>query len=632
MKNPENKNTARRPNLYLIVLFLGGLIGFQPSIYAQASLASEDRIDDIVVTTNDNEEKTYTIFRDAVQKHQFFYVPKELNLKEIKDKGGKISPSLTLLRYQYIDDKTGLEKQGGILQGVMNMSMEPEVVENVKKQILERLNKNNTIKAIKLSAIPLYKCDFSIRTDKGLFLGNPEAKTDFQGPLIASQDMAFTLSLNELGAAVIGELAQGKGGIQIQVNIAYHGLTPPCGYDVSGNYSSAYSFYDNRVKIEGGFKIWKWGHKHSKTKQKIRESLTSNKFIKTKIIVCDTVNKLDDEHLERLLTKLETEMFNKDFQDREAKLNNLNALLINTKDENAKKKLEELISKGKLFLETAYQKSTKDIEKRRKGKFHFNQSKQYKSLRSTSFSSIIGFGKYGMTTEQLIENKNIIDIDANSAFPYVAIGLPEINPHFDLSALALDISYTNSEGKTHSVASQWTKADKWTNIHNNKIGYLRFNLIGEKDIEKRGKPEFDIRLQVISKIPNSSFIIEKKYKLSSGNRNFDAIELLTEAIIIDGSNLDFKKITKEKKDLDFATIKLEKGEISIKKNIKSYITNGVYSPPNPIYILTPKDGNSISSKISYVTFKGKIEGNEPIELGENTLGNYAWKTDNEEED
>ena len=73
MNNPENKNTIKslKAHLYLIIFFLGSFIIFQPSTHAQASLAAENRIDDIVVTTNDGEEKAYSVFRDAVITNQY---------------------------------------------------------------------------------------------------------------------------------------------------------------------------------------------------------------------------------------------------------------------------------------------------------------------------------------------------------------------------------------------------------------------------------------------------------------------------------------------------------------------------------------------------------------------------------
>ena len=628
MKNLENINSITNPkiNLYLILFFLGCFIGFQPSIYAQASLAAENRIDDIVVTTNDGEEKTYTVFRDAVITNQYYYVPNEVRVTTTTTKDGNEVPDLTLLRYQYDD---GVDtKQGGIIQGTMTMAAEPEVIETMKKYILKKVPKAGEIK---LSAIPLQSCEFEILTDKGLFLGNPDTKTAFQGPLIANQKMGFSLSLNELGAAVISELATGKGGILIQVSMKYRGLTPPCGYTIKGKWDNVYEYYEKQTKIEGGVSFWKFKFGGSKTKRTITESLLQMNAIKVEQIKCDTTkNSLEDEHFQRLKDKIENEVMSKEYQEREARLNELRSMFLSTNNEDIKNRLIDQINSAEASIQAGYQNSVKNINKRRKGSISYDSKTQYLESRTTNFFGLVGFSKFNMTEEELKENGHIIDINANDIFPYIAILLEEIEPAFDLRSLALDISYKNSEGDIHSDACTWTLDKGWTNFKGAKIGYLNFNLISEKDIERRNEPVLKIKLQVKSKLLNGSFVIEEEVQLEKGKKNIDALGIITKQLSIDGSRLSFYDLTGDKTDLDFVEVSIKIGDLNIKKAIKPYRENGVYGDPKPIVLLVPKDINSISSEVTFITRKEEIKKTGLIEISENTLRDLQWRTFDDE--
>tara|TARA_R110002073_G_C9453127_1_gene578193 strand:- start:167 stop:2071 length:1905 start_codon:yes stop_codon:yes gene_type:complete len=634
MKKPENKNTIKSPktNLYLIVFLLGCLIGLQPSIYAQASLAAENRIDDIVVTTNDGEEKIYSVFRDAEITNQYYYVPTEVRLTTTTDKSGNEVPDLTLLRYQYDPTDGGTTQQGGIIQGTMIMAAEPEVIETMKKYILKKVKGSGVIK---LSAIPLQSCEFEILTDKGLFLGNPDTKTAFQGPLIANQKMGFSLSLNELGAAVISELASGTGGVLIKVSIKYRGLTPPCGYNIDGEWASVYKYYEKQTKLEGGISFWKIKAGGSKTRSKIIEDLEETSGTKVRRIKCGspenpTDDSLEEQHFQRLKEKIENVVMTKEYKTKEARLSELKSLYESTNDEGVKKKLMDQITMGEAQMQVGYQNSVKSVSNRRKGAISYDSKTQYLESRKTNFFGLIGFSKFNMTEEELKENGHIIDINANNTFPYIAIGLQDINPNYDLRSIALDIIYTNSEGDKNSLACTWTPEKKWTNLQGVSKNYLRFNLISEKDIERRNEPKFHIKLQVNSNLLNGDFIIEKEIQLEKGDKNMDGIGHLTKQLSIDGSSLSFYKITGDNSDLDLAEVKLKIGDLNFKKAIKPYVKNGAYGEPKPIVLLVPKDVNTISSEVSFITKREEIKKTALIEITENTLRDLQWRTFDDE--
>jgi hypothetical protein len=152
-------------------------------------------------------------------------------------------------------------------------------------------------------------------------------------------------------------------------------------------------------------------------------------------------------------------------------------------------------------------------------------------------------------------------------------------------------------------------------------------MLGEKDKSKLNEPQFDMQLKVISNIPNASFTIQKTIKLNRGERYIDALELLTNQIIVDGSVLDFAKITNESSDLALAKLELKKGDLTIKKSIKPFFINNNPTPPNPLYVLFPKNDAPLSSKVTYYKKEGKTKSvidKEAIELGENVLIAPDW--------
>ena len=70
--------------------------------HAQASLASEDIIDEVVVKIGD-ESHRFTVIRDAINKDQWYYAPDQPRLSERRMSNGNREPEFTLVRYQFRD-------------------------------------------------------------------------------------------------------------------------------------------------------------------------------------------------------------------------------------------------------------------------------------------------------------------------------------------------------------------------------------------------------------------------------------------------------------------------------------------------------------------------------------------------
>ena len=613
--------------LILALVFVCSL-GMNNTATAQASLAAENTIDDIKVTTRYGKQKIYTVFQDNNEKDQWYYMPNELRVAEEIDVDGNVKPKMTILRYQYQDNKTKENLEGGILVAAFTYAMEPEVVEGVKDHIKSVTGQKN----IRLSAIPLKSSNIDFLSDSDQFLGNKDAKVSFAGATSASQEIVISYDLTKLGASVFKELAGSNGGIPIRASITYNGLSAPCGYKIKGRWSDVYSFYEKQTKVEGGIKFMGLKAGASDTRQKLRENLRNMKGMTVEIVECESNGEEDanddEANMYALIEKIQNAVFSDSLMDRASELKKLQAMLVNENDKDTKKRiLDMMVTKGS-SVNFGAQRSIKDIKKRKSGVINYDFARQKMVTRPTAFGGLLSFAKYGLDEETLLKEGYIIDVDVNSDFPSVIMGLPHINPDFDLRSITIEVSHQFSDGRIHSEARQWTaELEKWATPMGTQVDYMQFNMIGEKDKSRVNEPKFDIVLKVVSSIPNASFTIDKTIKLNSGERFIDALESLTEQVIIDGSVLDFAKLTDEPSHLAFAKVELKKGGLSIRKNFKPYYENGNPNPPNPLYLYFPKDNGPTSSKVTYYKKSGKTRsmvGDDNIESGENVLFDPEW--------
>lgn len=615
-------------NAFLMVFALICSFGMSTTATAQASLAAENTIDDIKVTTKYGKQKVYTVFQDNGDEEQWYYMPNELRVAEEVDVNGKARPKMTILRYQYQDIKTKDNLEGGVLVATFTYAIEPEVVEDVKKYI----RKATGLQKVRLSAIPLKSSQIDFLSDSNQFIGNKNAKVTFDGATSASQEIVVSYDLTKLGASVFKALASSKGGIPIRASITYSGLTAPCGYKIQGEWDNVYKYYEKKTKMETGVKFWGIKAGGSKTSQKVRETLNNIQGMEVEVVECessgDTASNLDESNMYALITKIQNAVFSDSLMSRAKELEQLQAMLVNENDKDTKARILDMMVSAESSINFGYQRSVKDISKRRKGKINYDFSRQRMVTRPTAFGGLLSFAKYGLSEEDLIEQEYIIDVDVNADFPSVIMGLPHINPDFDLKSITIEVSHQFSDGRIHSEARQWNaESQKWTSPMGSQVDYMQFNMIGEKNKSKLNNPEFDVILKVVSSIPNASFSIEKTLKLNSGERYIDAIESLTDQVIIHGDILDFAKITDEDSHLAYAQVELKRGSLMIKKSFKPFYENGVPNPPNALHLYFPKGNSPTSSKVTYYKKTGavkKMVGEEPIEAGENVLIEPDW--------
>jgi len=634
--------TEKKLKQNLLHLTIGILfMAFSGSVYAQASLAAENMVEDITVTTKYKKQVTYTLIRDAQVPEQWYYMPRGIRVAEDIDVTGKAKPKMTLLKYQYQDKLTKKNKEGAVLSATFTMAMEPEVVEEVKKKLLEKVRKLKESKdafwkkyqrrmgltEIRLAGLPLESCKIEFLNANGDFLDEVDAKaSSFDGATTVSQEMVMSYDLTALGANVFEGLATGQSGLTMRANITYNGLTPPCGYNIQGKWDNIYEYYEKQTKKEGGLSLGPIKIGAADTKEKKRESLSKIQNVNIEQIGCKEEGddpSDGDANLKALIAKIESQVYNTDMLTQAEELAKLEAMLVTTDDKDVKKMLIDKIAGAQNSIKLGYQRSVKDIKKRQTGEINYKYSKQNIIQRKTTFGGGLSFANYNLTEEQLVSEGYVILVDANKDFKSTIFGLPIVNPDYNLNGLVLEIKYTNSDGSTKSEARRWTKGEGWQTPAGQKVSHISFNLIGENDKQRQNEPEFDIHLQVIGKTSSLSFNIDRKVKMAGDEKFVDALEILTDTYIIEGQDLSFMKISENDTDLSNAKIEIPTGNKTIRKYIRPFYTNGIAGPPKPIYMLLPK-GESNGGKITF-SAGGGFKKISDLTIGETVLFDEDWQ-------
>src|SRR5690606_5856941 len=106
---------------------------------AQPSLSADD-VKEMVIN-HKNKTENYTLLRDATNRSQWYFVPKEPRLTEVFI-NGEPNPEFTLLRYQFVDPTSSSGSfDGGIAQFGIVITPEPEVISLLKVKLEEELEK-----------------------------------------------------------------------------------------------------------------------------------------------------------------------------------------------------------------------------------------------------------------------------------------------------------------------------------------------------------------------------------------------------------------------------------------------------------------------------------------------------------
>ncbi len=585
-----------KKKLFFICIYLlsGSLL------FAQASLASEDIMDDITVKTAAGESVSYTLVRDAIQKEQWYYIPTQSRLYEIKTANGVSEPEFTLLKYQYNNpQKPGELLEGGIIQFAIVLSPDNVSLTQLKNILINRTRKPG----IRLAALPMKQASVKLVTPKGEFLAEG-SETEGIAPLLASQKMVFSLTLSKIGTDIYDALVNSNTGMGVVVNFTYNGLTPPAGFKIVVDWDESYKFFSknevSRAKVGGMYSWFSGSAEYKKEKQQIVQELKENKCIKIEAVTGENFSdSMLYAYIDPILKKITEELFNTSaFNQRMDSMLVASSLAPDTSGPRRD-------SKGSLlnFLNVSVGKSIaiKDIQMTKKGRQEFNFNIKQLVERKSLAGGFVGLGRY----PQAVKDKLAILI-AGGKWESAYFILPPIADDDDIGIkkIGLEIKLSN-KGKYYSgQVFNWTKTEGWTDRNGTKRTVAAFPLIelAKEDPEMKDKA-FELKMSINS--GNDEFTVVQQIPAGNTEKNVALPMSIVDMVKIDPDLLSFRRMIPESQ-LDYVSVTLSDGTRTKRATILPRSLNGIAVAPRPVYWMLEKAGNGkpVTAQIQFVLKNG----------------------------
>jgi hypothetical protein len=227
-------------------------LGSAADLFAQASLAAENQLNDVVINVN-GEEDTYTCIQDGRESNQWYYVP---NRPRLATKGKDKMPVFHLLKFQAKSPENDKELvEGGILQFSVKLAAPDGAVPQMKAAIGKL--KNIPPDKVQIGPLPITSAEVTMYDPDGDMLVGAPMKPGI-APAFANQEMPFQVRFNKLGADVYESLVRGGGGLPVSVSYSYNGLTPPMGFTITADWDQTFKHLstDTKAKADFGSSFW----------------------------------------------------------------------------------------------------------------------------------------------------------------------------------------------------------------------------------------------------------------------------------------------------------------------------------------------------------------------------------------
>jgi len=572
--------------MYLRALAACALVFFAHTCRSQASLAAENIIDDVKVNVGSTVE-VFTLFRDARNEAQWYYVPNRPRLLEVPV-GNQAEPQLSLVRYQFQDpaDQAKLVEEG-ILQFAATLSAPGVALDEFRKQIKQRTGNDQ----VRISAIPFKSADVSLYTypgaeGKSRLVANNPGGTGL-APLFASQSLAFSMPLTRMGTDVLDTLVKGNTGLPLAVTFSFNALTPPAGFKVTVDYSQLFTHYSKDEKFRAQASYFGWfGASYERTVQQIREELINNKDIKVEVISGEQFSLADiDKYLQPILARINAELI-----------------------EAAKPPAEiapataSTPSAGGWFGGGGYSVAIKDVTKVKKGTEVWDMRVQQIVERKTVAQGFIGLGAY----PQQIKDRAVTTVP-RSGFKsaYLMLPLPAVVDELGVSNIDLQVSLIAGGQPVQSQAVLWTPGGKWKDIGGGDRSVLAFPLTGlsvnDSDLKTA---KFRSKINITTK--KQVYTVETTSDAFDGQRAMPGVNgSLFDVVEVDGSGLSFAGLSNQGNILA-ANVQVKAGpQVLGTDMLRPKSINGTLQLPDPVRYLVPPLRDSTTPVIVNASFQTK---------------------------
>jgi len=575
------------PYRHTLTIFIGVslLISVSSSTgWAQASLAAEDKIDEVPVTI-DGVKESFTVIRDARTPEQWYYAPDRPRLFE-RTFQGRSEPDFALIRYQFKDPKNPQSLlEGGLVQFAVSLGIPSEAI----PQLVDAIGKKSKIpkEKIRLAALPMKSATVALYTPQGDFMASTPQGAGI-APTFATQKMVFSVALTKIGSDVYDELVKGNTGIPVAVEFTYSGVSPPLGFKVSVNWDQTYSFYSKDEKFRARASVLGYfGATTDAERQKIRETLEQNNCIKIEVITGSGFKMEDaNKYIEPMLNRINQEI-----------LENLKAPEKITPTEAGKPEL----SKAK-FLTAGYSVAVKDVKKVKKGTETLTFDTREVVERKTVASGFAGIGRY----PEPMRNK-LVTIVPPGPWRSAFFVLPAVGDAEDLgiNQVDLEIGLKTGDKVRESQVVMWRPKEGWKDKNGQPRTVLVFGLMGLgagdaplKNASFASKAKITLKREVLE--------VTQQSEVFSGETAITTPLAAVEAVAVDGSNLTWRRI-KPEADLVFVNVTLQSGGKTFSPpRLQARRENGKWVEPGPMYWLIPKSSAAVTAVIKFGLNDGRM--------------------------
>jgi hypothetical protein len=568
----------------ILSLFL--IIHFSNNLFAQASLAAEDIINDVVIQYKGRKE-AFTVVRDARDKNQWYYIQNAPRITEYTESSDTI-PEISLVRYQKKDIQTQKIYEGGILQFGATLQLPAEIISLIKSELISKYKQKNDIR---LSALPIKSATVAMYTPLGSnTTENSKLLTTANwgngiAPTFSSQKMAFAVELSSLGTDVLEALVNGNTGIPIAIIYTYNGLTPKAGFKITVDWEQTFSYYSRADDFRANASYFGlFGASYEQTSQEMYTTLLQNKCIEVEIFTGESLTMNDiEKYLQPILSRINSEMLS----------NFTPPLTIEPAVANAP------TSNGK-FFSAGYSVGMKSGSQNKRGKEVFDFNVQQVIERKTIAGGFIGIGNYSESIK-----KKVVVFANEGPLKTAYILLPSVFSKDDAIKMGVtDITMecqVEGNGKKYGSVARWKASDeKWTADGTTRQDFMLIPLGQFLSVEN------DItKIKVTNKVTINSENKVIKYSESIepndggfliGTINKAGYEILT----IDPTDISYKKLSSTSNILELQ-LKIQVGQEIIRKTYKPYRnSDGTFRIPDTDKIIITKQNEGQTYSISIV--------------------------------
>jgi hypothetical protein len=558
---------------------------------AQASLASEDIIEDVAVNVRGEAQK-YTLVRDARQKDQWYYLPANIRLYEKTASSGRQEPEFNLIKYQFKNPRNPQEMlEGGILQFAVNMSPENEAFTQLEAAIRKRAK----IASVRLSGLPLKCATVNLITPKGEFVADG-AQTEGIAPTQSNQKMIFSIPLTRIGADVYDALTNSNTGMGVAVSYKYNGLTPPAGFKVTVDWEQTYKFLSKDKKtagsvgLSGTLSSFGLGGSvgYAKITKDIKQTLIDNKCIS---IEATTGESFTTEQMEKYLDPI-IQKIGEELLDKAEMSNSIDTMMLSDA-------LNENLAPGgggskiSQFLSFSGSKKVlmKNINIVKKGKQEYDFRINQLVERTSIAGGFVGLGKYNKEVKD-----RLVTIVPQGKWESAFFILPTVSDDENIGIGQVDLQVgLKNKGKAYNTqVVMWSKEKGWVDKDGKQRSLIAFPLMefANKDEELK-----NLSFDLLAKITVGREVLEVRQdiKTINGESAVSTPLSLVDVVSVIPDMLSFNLLNNQSQ-LDFANITLTDGQRKFSKSLRPMSQSGTPAPPKPIYWLVAKP-NTLTSNV-----------------------------------